>query len=98
MDQYGRDREVKEGVDGLTWDSLASILHNLKFLHRRDYKPTVTNPNHPQGGHTTPGGGLISNNHSNENIQFGKVGGGGGNTGGGGFGTLAPSASNQQGT
>ena len=67
MDQYGRDREVKEGVDGLTWDSLASILHNLKSLHRRDYKPTgVTNTNHTQAHTIGTGGGTTSNNYNHD--------------------------------
>ena len=72
MDQYGRDREVKEGVDGLTWDSLGSILHNLKFLHRRDYKPAVTNTSHqqPPGGTTRNNGGDVMGGNGNGNGGF----------------------------
>jgi hypothetical protein len=37
VDQYGRDREATENVDGPTWDSVASILFNLRTLFKKDY-------------------------------------------------------------
>ena len=41
MDQYGRDRDVREASERPTWDSLSTILHNMKTLYKRDYKKTT---------------------------------------------------------
>ena len=45
MDQYGRDREIKDAVEGPIWDSLSTILHNMKTLYKRDYKRANNNSN-----------------------------------------------------
>ena len=50
MDQYGRDREVREATERPTWDSLSTILHNMKTLYKRDYKKTTNNSNGGQVG------------------------------------------------
>lgn len=43
LDQYGRDREIKDAVEGPIWDSLSTILHNMKTLYKRDYKRANNN-------------------------------------------------------
>ena len=72
MDQYGRDRDVREATERPTWDSLSTILHNMKTLYKRDYKKTTTITTTSNGPTGTKSGGKSSmhtpQNRSSENL------------------------------